>query len=493
MLGLAGFFPVSAQVPASTAALRAEFARIAAYSGSSARTDSLTALINRLKAAGKIPFGAGDSALFIYRGNVTGAQVNGDHNSWGSVSANEVPRTAIKWNNLDLFILGLKLPPNARTDYKWVLNGSSWVLDPLNPRQQWGGFGPNSTFWMPEYTVETETEPRSGIPKGTLSANIRINSTQLGYAVNYRVYTPPGYTSLADLPSVYFTDGHEYADANLGAAPIVMDNGVANGEFPPIIAVFIDPRNPDNLNQNRRQSELVKNTQFSDFVALELIPAVDAAYKTAKSPEKRAIAGTSLGGFHSAWFAARHAEHVKNALIHSPAFWVDLSVFDGWNGSQRLPVRVFLSYGTLYDGTDNARNFRDILSSKGYDFRAVERSEGHSWGQWRTLINEPLHFFFGEPATYAYEETIPAGFTVTAFPNPFNPSVTIQIQSSSAAYLRWSVTDLTGKMVHTGIIQNMVPGATLIKPDFSGLASGVYLFKAEQSGRTVQRKLTLIR
>ncbi len=45
---------------------------------------------------------------------------------------------------------------------------------------------------------------------GNLSANQRIESSALGYALQYRVYTPAGAENLKNLPVLYVTDGQWY-------------------------------------------------------------------------------------------------------------------------------------------------------------------------------------------------------------------------------------------------------------------------------------------
>ena len=124
-------------------------------------------------------------------------------------------------------------PPAARLDYKFVVGGS-WILDPDNPHQQWSGFGPNSELRMPDWVFPEETVRNPDAPRGDFSGNVVIQSAHLGYPVQYRAYTPPGYDGLADLPVLYVTDGHEYSDDRLGAALIVLDNLIYDGRAAPV-------------------------------------------------------------------------------------------------------------------------------------------------------------------------------------------------------------------------------------------------------------------
>ena len=64
------------------------------------------------------------------------------------------------------------------------------------------------------------------------------------------------------------------------------------------------------------------NPSYARFVADELVPAIDAAYRTRDFSEARGILGTSLGGLFSAYLGTTHPDVFARLAIHSPAFWV---------------------------------------------------------------------------------------------------------------------------------------------------------------------------
>ena len=49
-----------------------------------------------------------------------------------------------------------------------------------------------------------------------------------------------------------------------------------------------------------------------------------------------------------------------------------------------------MSTGVINDTQDGALQMKGILENKGYTFRYTEVQEGHSWGNWRALIDEVL-------------------------------------------------------------------------------------------------------
>lgn len=344
-----------------------------------------------LKLRHGIPLVVGDSVAFLYRGAANSVKWNGDFNGWGS--DNSFTNDGQKLGLSNVWMLKKKFPSDARLDYKIVVNGNNWMLDPNNPHQQWGGAGPNSELRMPLWQEDVATQQLAS-QKGTLLENVIINSAALGYKVQYKVYLPFGYDNLSNLPVVYVSDGHEYADQKMGAMISVIDYLIETEKIVPIIAVFVDPRDPDQLSQNRRMTELTINQAYLEFYKSELIPAVDVQYKTNASAHSRAILGTSLGGLNSAYFGISGSDYFGLIGIHSPAFWYKQEIYGLFENSEKKPIKIYMSTGVINDTESGARQMKTILQTKGYEFQYKEVNEGHSWGNWRALIDEVLLAFF---------------------------------------------------------------------------------------------------
>ncbi len=355
------------------------------------RDSVLKVLFDTLKTEQKIPFAMDDSVVFLYYGkSATSVSWAGDFNGWDNSSAD--------WKGAQIgtsgvWMLKKKFPTDARLDYKVVTNGSNWILDPLNSRVQYSGFGPNSELRMPAWVYPPETILGEGVNRGTLSDNILIMSTNMAYQIQYRVYLPFNYENLQNLPVVYVADGHEYADDKLGSVKIVADNLTHTGKIEPVIFVFIDPRNPSNLGENRRATEFRSNPNYVKFVSEELVPQIDATYKTANSANRRCIMGTSYGGWNASYFGVMRSDIFGLLCIHSPAF--DSTIPAAYNAAAKLPLKIYMSTGVINDTQDKALALKAVLDSKGYDYQYKEVNEGHSWGNWRALIDEPLIYFFG--------------------------------------------------------------------------------------------------
>jgi len=341
---------------------------------------------NTLRDHDMVPFIRGEQVAFFYRGEDGSVSFPGDFNGWEP----GVDR-AERLGDTDLWLHETTFPTNARLDYKIVLNGKQWILDPANPRKQLGGFGDNSEVRMPDYFPSKWVHRRDGVPTGEITP-ASITSSALGHPLSYQVYTPPGYENLADLPVMYVTDGHAYADDRMGSMVPVMDNLIHEGKLRPMMAVFIDMRV---YGKNLRGDLLIMNPDFVTCVAEELVPIIDDQYRTSTDRWDRGMLGTSLGGLNSAWFAYQAHAVFGRIAIQSPAFHAgDGRIVGLFKNSPRLDVDIFMSWGTFNDFGETTRRFKNILDDKGYEYRHVVVNEGHSWGNWRALLDDVLVGFW---------------------------------------------------------------------------------------------------
>lgn len=334
----------------------------------------------------QVPLLSKDSAVFLYRGLATAVWWAGDFNGWGSKPS---PAKGKRVKNTDIWLAAFAFPAAARFDYKIILNERDWILDPVNPHQQYSGVGggsPNSEVRMPGWKGDACQIIRTAVAQGTLQES-RIRSGQLGYELAYSVYTPQG-VDQGPLPTLYVTDGNEYLDARLGNMRTVLDNLISDKRIRPVRVVFIDAREPGNLTNNRRMSELSLNESYLKFLAEELIPAVEGTSEIERS--SRGILGTSLGGLTAAYISFRRPDLFGLAGIQSPAFWYKPEIYSLGENSGKPSVRYYMSSGTYFDTAEASRRMKPILESRGHTVVYQETAEGHSWGNWRNLMDDLL-------------------------------------------------------------------------------------------------------
>jgi enterochelin esterase-like enzyme len=386
LLLLLTFQVSSAQSPGEERSARQLMDRIA---GSSPM--QLAVFWDSLLADGQVPYTTRDSVVFLWRGDVMSVAWAGDFSGWQ-------PVPGVRIGGTDVWMLPLGLPPDARIDYKVVIDGA-YTLDPVNPRLQVSGFGPNSYVAMPGYRRDSLTVPRGDVGAGRMEGPFRIASASLNEAVAYTVYLPPGYTpGNGPYPVLFVTDGHEYAEPDMGGLPTTLANMIVDGLINPTIAVFVDPRDPDDLAENRRASQFLMNPAYLAFFVDELIPSIEGAYAVTRDGARRGVVGTSFGGVCATYFALSRPDVFGFAGINSPAYWAGLTLIDEATVADRLPERVFLSTGTISDGEGLSRRMRDILTAR-HQVTLVYRevNEGHSWGNWRNLMPDLLTAFDNRP------------------------------------------------------------------------------------------------
>ncbi len=231
------------------------------------------------------------------------------------------------------------------------------------------------------------------VAKGTLTDNIRIDSQQLGYSLQYRVYVPEVVKENSELSSIYLADGQWYLGD--GKLDEVLDREIGSGTINPVIAIFVDSRDPDNLSKNRRNNQFICNNNYALFYMKELIPAIEAKFQVKVDREHRAIAGLSFGGINAACFGLMASKGFANIGMHSPANSQHVKMLTKrYKESELLPLKMFMSVGTKRDNTKAVRKFHRTLKEKGYSVNYIEVPFGHEWANWRPLMDDLLFAFF---------------------------------------------------------------------------------------------------
>lgn len=329
--------------------------------------------------SGGSPVIIGPWVTFVYRGSDKEVEVVGEFTDWDRRGhmMKALPGSDVRY-------FSMQFPADARIEYKFIVDGN-WILDPLNPNKKDNGVGgENNFFTMPEYHAAPEAEERPGVPRGRLE-DLALPDSTLGKRT-IRVYLPPGYDSSGErYPTVYFGDGVEYIQR--AHAAVIADNLIAQKRMRPVITVFVAPID--------RTREYWMNPLYVDWLVRELVPAVDARYRTLASPEHRAIAGASLGGLIAGFAALMRPDIFGKVLGQSSAFSVNAGqAIYGVHAAERKPIRFYLEVGRYEGLIDSNRAMKQVLESKGYDFAYREVNAGHNWTHWTDALPEALSHIF---------------------------------------------------------------------------------------------------
>ena len=231
--------------------------------------------------------------------------------------------------------------------------------------------------------------------EGSLGDNQRIFSNHLGYELQYRVYKPAG-TSVDDqLPSLYVTDGPAYLAH--GGFKAILDTAINTGVIEPVLVVFLDSRNPDKLEEDRRHSQFMCNTSFAKFFASELVPTISTEQPVSLLRENHVILGVSFGGLNAACFGLMLSELFSGIGMQSPASGDHLEIVrDLYEDRETLPLKMFLSVGSRNDNTGAVKRFKKTLEQKGYDVTYIKVRGEHNWQNWTPLLDDVLLTFFAK-------------------------------------------------------------------------------------------------
>jgi enterochelin esterase-like enzyme len=155
-----------------------------------------------------------------------------------------------------------------------------------------------------------------------------FDSGTLERAYAYTVYLPAGYAdSQARYPVLYLLHGRgDNMDAWLNVRA-TLDRMIAAGDLPPLIAVMPDFPSSSRggyyvdslLDSILKRPEPVETAFMND-----LIPHVDATFRTVASREGRALGGYSMGGYGALRYALAYPQTFTGAIVLSPAVYTPL-------------------------------------------------------------------------------------------------------------------------------------------------------------------------
>ena len=253
--------------------------------------------------------------------------------------------------------------------------------------------GTNSTFEVPGPAGDFQAY-RQDVPQGTVS-EIEYWSSSLGVKRRAHVYTPPGYMKgSAAYPVLYLVHGAGDSDdswTSVGHANYILDNLIAEGKAKPMIVVMPNGHTPD-----RPGADILANNDFGNDFLKDLIPTIEANFRTLNTADSRAMAGLSMGGAHT----------IQNGLTH-PELFHAVGIFSmglglGGNADQVTQYEQAHDAALKRDATDMKLVYyaigRDdflygtVAPTRGifdkYGIRHVfnESDGGHTWINWRRYL-----------------------------------------------------------------------------------------------------------
>ncbi len=328
-------------------------------------------------------------------------------------------------------------PAGTALEYKLTLG--SWDREALSPS---GTVPGNHRLLLERDTVVTheigafKRDPRDYIADwpgsgalGRLVYWTDVPSAFLGPTRHVEIWLPPGYDSAASTryPVLYMSDGQNLFDPRIANTGVDwgVDEAVVRlverGVIPPIIVVGVwstAERGPE-------YSPWHGASRYARFLIEELMPRVNAEFRTRTGPEGTAVMGSSMGGLLSFYLVMHHpeafgacgcvsthfpiseavvAEHFRDMTTATRPDTTPYVLRDIAAGLRVPPnARFWFDYGT--EGLDASyapshAAVREWLVRQGLregtDF-VVRAYPGatHNEAAWRARLEDPLAFLFG--------------------------------------------------------------------------------------------------
>jgi enterochelin esterase family protein len=219
------------------------------------------------------------------------------------------------------------------------------------------------------------------------------------------VYTPPDYDKgKKRYPTLYLQHGageDETGWGRQGRAGWIMDNLLADGKTKPFIIVMEYGGNPFAAGARRPTNAPAAGgrprfdfTAFERVLVEDLIPYVDANFRTIANQPDRAMAGLSMGGMQTRGITLAHLDKFSHIGVFSGGS-IGLTNITDMAAFKKKTKLVFVSYGSKENGTAAAKANTEALKKAGINSVYYESPEtAHEWQSWRRSLKEiaPLLF-----------------------------------------------------------------------------------------------------
>lgn len=310
-------------------------------------------------------------------------------------------------NNEGLWEYTTPVLPSEMYTYRFVIDDVV-VIDPTNPFVKRDVGNVFSYFYVGNGCADYYQV--HNVPHGNITTTW-YHSDVLNADRRMTVYTPPCYDkSDKSYPVLYLlhgSGGDENAWNELGHIARVMDNLIAEGKAKPAIVVMPN----GNASKQAAPSETFENLDYKPVMTNmlpaykngayeesfgEIIKYIDTTFRTIPDKEHRAVAGLSMGGFHSLYIALTYPTAFDYVGLFSAGLPSDFNALNGDlydktdDKLMRLKSegykRFWIACGKddfLYQAN---RSFCKHLDSIGFEYVYHESERGHLWANWRQYL-----------------------------------------------------------------------------------------------------------
>jgi len=254
----------------------------------------------------------------------------------------------------------------------------------------------------------------SKVPHGSVTRRW-YDSPGNGMPRRVTVYTPAGYeTSKEKYPVLYLLHGmggDEEAWINLGRSSQILDNLIGQGKAKPMIVVMTNGNVAQEAAPGESSLGYVKPNMQMDHTMdgkfeetfPDVIKFIESNYRVKAEKSGRAIAGLSMGGYHSLHISRYYPNTFDYVGLFSAAIMSnDKATSDVYkNFDSTLEAQKKNGYKLYWIGIGKAdflykanEEYRAKLDKIGMKYTYVETEGGHTWTNWRVYLSQltPLLF-----------------------------------------------------------------------------------------------------
>jgi len=249
---------------------------------------------------------------------------------------------------------------------------------------------------------ETKFFTAGNVPHGAVHRHFYHNPA-IEAVRSVSVYTPPGYEEHPERtwPVLFLLHGSGGTDESwfqVGHANIILDNLISEGKARPmiIVAPFGHTVEPGTHGWPFVQEQ---GDLSQDFLEV-LTPYLEKHYRISKDPRNRAIAGFSMGGYHTLKIGLNNLDQFANL---GPFSWGGDREFFEQNAphvlkdSKEVADKIdtfFLACGRDDFLFARAKQMDSILSELGIEHTFSASDGGHEMANWRKFLYEYAQVLF---------------------------------------------------------------------------------------------------
>ena len=226
------------------------------------------------------------------------------------------------------------------------------------------------------------------VPHGQV-VQVLFPSKETGETHRAFVYLPPQYDGKKKFPVLYLQHGwgeDETAWSNQGHANLIMDNMIAEGQCEPFIIVMTYGMTNEVKFGGLGGFDF---TKFERVLVDDLVPYIDAHFKTIAKKDYRAMAGLSMGGMETRNITLARPEVFGYYGLLSGGVYMPEDIKD-----PKQVKGIFISCGGK-EGPERIMQAAEALQAAGFNAKGyVSPGTGHEFLTWRRSLREMAPMLF---------------------------------------------------------------------------------------------------